>query len=255
MAEPSRGDNVERITNVSSPTITVYPAPGQGAPAPAAIICPGGGYGKLAINKEGSEIAAWLNSLGITAVVLKYRVPNNRAGALQDVQRAMRLVRGHCSEWNIDPHSVGIIGFSAGGHLAALLSAGQGDAAYESIDNSDALGLRPDFAVLVYPAYLADNDGRLAPEFKISSKIPPILIIHSEDDLKYVAGSKALHANLEAANVPHRLLLYPSGGHGYGLRCEKDAKAWPEAAKTWLTENMVIAPTLGGLPGASNAEK
>lgn len=242
MVEPSRGDDVERITNVSRPTLTVYPASEQGSPAPAVMICPGGGYGKLAFNKEGSEIAGWLNSLGITAVVLKYRVPDNRAGALQDVQRAVRLVRAHRAEWNIDPHCIGIIGFSAGGHLAARLSAGQGSRTYEPIDEADSLGFRPDFAILVYPAYLADKGGRLAPEFKISSRIPPILIIHSDDDLKFVAGSKVLHGELEAARVPHRLLLYPTGGHGYGLRCEMDAKAWPDDARTWLMENKILVP-------------
>ncbi len=205
------------------------------------IICPGGGYGKLAMNKEGSEIAAWLNSLGITAIVLKYRVPNNRAGAFQDAQRAMRLVRAHHSDWNIDPHRIGIIGFSAGGHLAAVLSASQDDETYKPIDDADALGFRPDFAILVYPAYLADTDGRLAHEFKISSMIPPMLIIHSGDDSKYVAGSKVLAGELEAAKLPHRFLLYPTGGHGYGLRCEKDAKVWPVDAKDWLLENKILA--------------
>lgn len=238
--QPSSGDNVERVTNVSRPTLTVYPAPEQDSPVPAMIICPGGGYGKLAMNKEGSEIATWLNSLGITAIVLKYRVPNNRAGAFQDAQRAMRLVRAHSTDWKIDPHRVGIIGFSAGGHLAALLSAGPDNETYGPIDDADASGFRPDFAILVYPAYLADTDDRLAPEFKISSKVPPILIIHSGDDPKYVAGSKVIDRELEAAKLPHRFLLYPTGGHGYGLRCENDAKVWPEDARAWLLENKIL---------------
>ncbi len=119
---PSKGDNVRRITNVSRPTLTVFPAPKKDAPAPAMTVCPGGGYSDVVSDKEGTEIAAWLNSAGISALVLKYRVPHNRGGALQDIQRALSLARAHAAEWNIDPKRLGVIGFSAGGNLAAKAS-------------------------------------------------------------------------------------------------------------------------------------
>jgi acetyl esterase/lipase len=116
---PPKGDNVRRITNVSRPTLTVFPAPKTGVPAPAVVVCPGGGYSYVVYDKEGTEVAAWLNSRGFTALVLKYRVPNNREGALQDVQRALSLARARADRWNIDPKRLGVMGFSAGGNLAA----------------------------------------------------------------------------------------------------------------------------------------
>src|SRR5438067_9540604 len=150
---PSKGDGFQRITNISRPTLTVFPAPKKGgAPAPGMIVCPGGGYSYVVIDKEGSEIAAWLNSNGISAVVLKYRTPNNRAGALQDVQRALSLARVHAAEWNIDPKKLGIIGFSAGGNLEAKASTQFDQRSYPALDEVDQQSCRPDFAVLVYPA-------------------------------------------------------------------------------------------------------
>jgi acetyl esterase/lipase len=237
--QPSKGDGVVRLTNVSEPTLTVYRAPASHHPAPAVIICPGGGYGILAINKEGSEIAAWLNTLGITGIVLKYRVPNNRDGALQDIQRTVRLVRAHQKEWNIDTAKVGVMGFSAGGHLSARLSTNYETAAYPAIDATDKLSSRPDFVVLVYPAYLNKED-HLAPELPISSKTPPTLIIHSEDDKSFVPGSRIYVAALQEKHVPHEFQLFVTGGHGYGLRCEKEARAWPQRCQEWLTKIKVL---------------
>ena len=150
------------------------------------IVCPGGGYGHLVQDKEGSEIATWLNAHGISAVVLKYRVPGNREGALQDLQRALSLARVHAAEWNIDPHRLGVIGFSAGGHLSAKTSTLAGERTYPAIDDIDQQSCRPDFAVLVYPAYLAKKDGKLAPDLKIHASIPPTLMIQSEDDSKLI---------------------------------------------------------------------
>lgn len=230
---PPRGDNTRRITNVSRPTLTVFPAPKKDAPAPAMIVCPGGGYSYVVYNKEGAEIAQWLNAAGITALVLKYRVPNNRAAAFLDVQRALRLARSRAGEWNIDPNRLGIIGFSAGGHLAARASTQFNQQAYPAIDAIDRLSCRPDFAVLVYPAYLG-REGKPAPELDLTANIPPTLILHSEDDRNYVPGSKIYHAALEAAKVAHEFKLYPTGGHGYGLRSDRDARAWPEYALEWL---------------------
>ena len=233
---PARGDNVRRVTNISRPTLAVFPAPKKertDAPAPAMIICPGGGYSYLCYDKEGTDIAAWLNSAGISAVVLKYRAPNNRAGALQDLQRALSLVRAHSAEWNIDPKRLGVIGFSAGGNLAAKASNLFDQRSYPAVDTVDEHSCRPDFAVLVYPAYL-EKDGKVSPDLNLKAKIPPTLIVHSEDDKTHVVGSKTYHAALDEAKVPHEFKLYPTGGHGYGLRCERDAKVWPQDCLEWL---------------------
>ncbi len=156
-----RNDGFHRITNVSRPTLTLFPAPRKAgaAAAPAMIVCRGGGYGYTVIDKEGTEIAAWLNSAGFSALVLKYRTPNNRAGALQDAQRALSLARERAAEWNLDPQRLGIIGFSAGGHLAARTSTSFGERSYPDIDAIDENSCRPDFAVLVSPAYLDDKAG------------------------------------------------------------------------------------------------
>ena len=232
--EVARGDGFHRITNISRPTLKVFPAPKMGAPAPAMIVCPGGGYSYVVVDKEGSEIAAWLNSAGITALVLKYRVPNNRAGALQDLQRALSLARANAAQWNIDPKRLGVIGFSAGGNLAAKASTLFEPRAYPAVDAVDQQSCRPDFAVLVYPAYLDDRSGHVSPDLNLKANIPPTLIVHSEDDKNFIAGSKLYHAALEEAKVPHEFKLYATGGHGYGLHCTRDAKAWPEDALRWL---------------------
>ncbi len=239
-AEVPRNDNFHRITNVSRPTLTLFPAPRKAGAAasgaPAMIVCPGGGYGYTVIDKEGTEIAAWLNSAGISALVLKYRTPNNRAGALQDAQRALSVARARAAEWNIDPQRLGIIGFSAGGNLAAKASAPLEERSYPAIDAIDEKSCRPDFAVLVYPAYLndKDKDGGVAPDLNLKAKIPPTLIVHNEDDKTYVVGSKVYDAALTAAKVPHEFQLYATGGHGYGLHCQGAAKAWPEDTLKWL---------------------
>lgn len=235
-AEVARGDGFRRITNISRPTLTLFPAPKTAAPAPAMIVCPGGGYSYVVVDKEGAEIAAWLNQHGFTALVLKYRTPNNREGALQDVQRSLSLARARAAEWNVDVKRLGVIGFSAGGNLAAKAACPVEPRSYPELDGTDRLPCRPDFAVLVYPAFL-DKAGHLAPDLKIGPDIPPLLIVHNEDDKTYVPGSKVLHAALEAAKVPHGFKLYATGGHGYGLRCEREAKAWPEDALMWLGQN------------------
>lgn len=237
--KPSK-DTFHRITNVSRPTLSLFPAPKKGTPAPAMIICPGGGYSYVVIDKEGTEIAAWLNSLGITGVVLKYRVPNNRAGALQDIQRALSLTRAHAAEWNIDPKRLGIIGFSAGGNLAAKASTLFDQRPYPPIDDVDQLSCRPDYAVLVYPAYLDDRKGGLSPDLNLSANIPPTLIVHNEDDKTFILGSKLYNAALDKVKAPHQFVLYQTGGHGYGLHCTKEARAWPEAAARWLHQTIGV---------------
>lgn len=230
-ARPERAD-ATRITHVSRPTLSVFPAPEKNSPA--LIVCPGGGYSYVVVDKEGSEIAAWLNANGYGALVLKYRTPNNRAGALQDVQRALSLARSRAEEWRIDPKRLGVIGFSAGGNLAAKSSTLFETRSYPAIDAVDRQSCRPDFAVLVYPAYLDDKAGRVSPDLNLKADIPPTLIVHSEDDKPHVPGSKLYAAALAEAKHPHQFLLYPTGGHGYALRCERAAKAWPDDALKWL---------------------
>lgn len=233
--EVKRSDGFQRITNVSNPTLTLFQAKRpDDSPAPTIIVCPGGGYGYCVMDKEGSEIAAWLNNHGITALVLKYRTPNNREGAFQDVQRAISVTRSKAAEWNVDSKRIGVIGFSAGGNLAAKASAPVESRGYSAIDAIDQQSCRPDFAILVYPAYLDDKSGAVAADLNLKASIPPTLIIHSEDDKRHVTGSKIYHEALNAAKIAHEFKLYPTGGHGYGLHCERDAKAWPEDALKWL---------------------
>ena len=227
--------DAKRITNVSRPMLTLFPAKEENAPA--MIVCPGGGYSYVVVDKEGYEIAAWLNSNGVSAAVLKYRTPHNRDGALQDVQRALSLARAHAAEWHLDPQRLGVIGFSAGGNLAARASTSFDERAYPAIDAVDRQSCRPDFAVLVYPAYLDDKNGQVATNLNLKANIPPTLIVHSEDDKTFVPGSKLYKTALDAAKVPNEFLLYPTGGHGYGLHCERDAKAWPPAALDWLQKH------------------
>jgi acetyl esterase/lipase len=231
---PARGDAVVRLTDISEPSFTVYQAD-SAKPAPAVIVSPGGGYGGLAYNKEGTEVAAWLNSLGITGVVLKYRVPNNRDGAFQDIQRTIRIVRHRATEWKIDRARVGVMGFSAGGHLSARLSVFAGPATYARLDAADDEPLRPDFAVLGYPAYLDEGlvplvDGRTSPTF----------IAHAEDDKRFIKGSDAYFAALKGTKTPHAFFRCATGGHGHGLRSEKDVKVWPEQCQAWLLQIGVL---------------
>lgn len=233
---PSK-DQFHRITNISRPTLTVFPAPKKGAPA--VIVSPGGGYNYVVYDKEGTEVAAWLNSNGITALVLKYRTPKNREGALQDIQRALSLARAHAKEWNVDPKRLGVIGFSAGGNLSAKASTLFEQRSYTAVDAVDRKSCRPDFAVLVYPAYL-EQDGQVAPDLNLKAKIPPTLIVSTEDDQISAGGSKVYHAALDAAKVPNELLLYPTGGHGYGLRSERDVRVWPQAALDWLRKVRIL---------------
>ena len=203
------------------------------------IICPGGGYNYVVYDKEGTEVAAWLNSLGITAMVLKYRVPKNRDGALQDVQRAIGLARSRSSEWNIDPKRLGVMGFSAGGNVAAKASNLFGNRSYALIDIVDELSARPDFAILIYPAYL-EKDGQTAPDLDLKAKIPPTMIVSTEDDAISIGGSRIYHAALDAAKVSNQLFIYPDGGHGYALRSDKSVRVWPQAAADWLRKLGVI---------------
>lgn len=233
---PARKDNVRRTTNVSTPTISLYLAPKTGRPAPAVLICPGGGYGYLSINKEGEEIASWLNSLGVTGIVLKYRVPDNRSGALQDAQRAMALIRSRAAEWNIDPERLGVMGFSAGGHLAAVTAAKATKKTYAEIDAIDQQSSAANFAMLIYPAYLTDKAGVLSEQFSDLSSFPPTFIAGTQDDRLFTPGCLTFYQALNKAGRPADLHIFSAGGHGWGLRIESSpVKAWPDLCATWLT--------------------
>jgi acetyl esterase/lipase len=220
---PNKGGGVMRLTNVSDPTLTFYPAESVETPASVVIVCPGGGYSILAFDKEGTDVAEWLNSIGVSAAVLKYRVPRNREGALADAQRAVRLVRANAEQWKVDPKRVGMLGFSAGGHLTAACS------------NSDD---RPDFSILVYPAYLFNAGGiELKDEIKVDGDSPPAFVVQTQDDRKHYRSSLAYAAALDAHGVDVELHLFAKGGHGYGLRPSKHpVSQWPTLCEQWLTE-------------------
>lgn len=234
------GKRVIRLTNVTNPTMTVYHP--KKATGTAVIVNPGGGYHILAMDLEGTEVCQWLNSIGITAVLLKYRVPVREglpryAAPLQDAQRAMGLVRFHADEWNIDPNRIGMLGFSAGGHLAAALSNNFEQRTYESIDAADQLSCRPDFTMLIYPAYLTieEQGEQLAPELSVTKNTPPTLLIQTQDDDVRVENSLFYYLALKEAGVPAAMHLYATGGHGYGLRkTQSNVHTWPERAEEWL---------------------
>lgn len=234
---PDRPDKVQRTTNISRPTLEIFPAAKRNSPS--IIISPGGGYSYVVPGKEGREIAEWLNSHGITAMVLRYRVPNNRDGALHDIQRAISLARANAKQWNIDKKRLGVMGFSAGGNLSAKASAPLTERSYAPVDAIDKQSPRPDFALLIYPAYL-EKDGRVADDLKVTSRVTPTFIAGTEGDRIFAAGGRVYHAALDAAGVKNKLIIYPGGGHGYGLKAEGDAAKWPQAAIDWLLEIGVL---------------
>jgi len=239
-----------RLGNVSVPTLTLYKARGGGSVAgPAVVVFPGGGYNILAIDLEGTEVCDWLTSAGVNCVLLKYRVPGTgpypkSPAALQDAQRAMGLVREHAAEWGIDPKRVGVLGFSAGGHLAAALSTHFSQRLYDSIDAADELSCRPDFAVVVYPGYLALADKNFAQNADINptADTPPTFIVQAEDDPVHVENAVVYFLALKNAKVPAELHIYAQGGHGYGLRrTALPVTTWPQAVETWLHTIGVLA--------------
>ncbi|MET3878469.1 alpha/beta hydrolase [Chitinophaga sp. OAE865] len=230
---PDGSNNVTRLTDVTDPILEVFPAAnGNGT---GVIICPGGGYNILAINLEGYEIAAWLNKLGYTAFVLQYRVPKKEAGALQDAQRAIRLVRSRAAEWKLQPDKVGMMGFSAGGSLTARASTQYNVHTYTPIDKADSLSARPAFSALIYPAYLDKGENRsLTPELTLNSETPSMFLFATADDF-YGNSALVMAGALRDAKVPVELHFYAKGGHGYGLRTGNPAgEAWPALMEKWL---------------------
>jgi acetyl esterase/lipase len=264
------------INNVTRPTMTVYSPKGKNTGA-AVIVFPGGGYQTLAIDLEGTEVCDWLTPKGITCVVLKYRVtdvgPYPKSGpypespmALEDAQRTMGLVRLHAAEWHIDPHKIGVLGFSAGGHLSAAIGTHFATRLYAPVDAADKESCRPDFAVAIYPGHLslsaaewdasqgtkkfvvhhpptADKDLWLNPEVPVTSQTPPTFLLQAEDDhVDSVYDSLAYYIALTKAGVPAEMHLYAHGGHAFGLRHTKSAITdWPQLVDRWLV-------TIGMIP-------
>ncbi len=230
--------------NVSQPTMTVYSPKGTNTGV-AVVVFPGGGYQCLAMDLEGTEICDWLTSRGITAVLLKYRVPVKRVGpygesppALEDAQRTVGLVRFHAAEWQINPHKIGVIGFSAGGHMVAAMSTHFDKRLYPAVDAVDKASCRPDFAIACYPGHLWNDDGNfeLNPNVPVTTNTPPAFLVQAENDpVDNVNNSLVYCLALKKAGVPVEMHLYAQGGHGFGLRrTELPITGWPQLVETWL---------------------
>jgi acetyl esterase/lipase len=243
------GRAVIRLGNVTEPSLRFYPAPKSGNTGATVVVFPGGGYNILAYDLEGTEVCDWLNSIRVNCVVVKYRVPEPKnvpryEEPLQDAQRALSYVRSRAAEWHIDPHRIGVLGFSAGGHLAVMISNNYEKRTYPVQDSADEVSCRPDFAILIYPAYLANGEKLdiLAPEIQITSNTPPSFLVQTEDDPVHVENSLVYYRALKDQKVPAEMHLFSTGGHGYGLRpdSKKPVTQWPALAQAWLTSRGII---------------
>jgi acetyl esterase/lipase len=241
------------VEQVSRPTMTVYSPKGRGTGV-AIVVFPGGGYSVLAIDLEGTEVCDWLTSRGITCVLLKYRVPDSGPAyhddcrcnihpkaptALEDAQRTVGLVRFHATEWHVNPQKIGVLGFSAGGHLVANISTHFARRSYAPVDESDKVSCRPDFAVAIYPGHMLDNttkEFQLNPEIPVTANTPPTFLLQNEDDkVDGVKQSLVYYIALKNAGVPVEMHLYAQGGHAFGLRRTKfPVSMWPHLVETWL---------------------
>ena len=257
------GDIVSLYEKVTDPTLTVFLPPAEKATGTAVLICPGGGYGVLAFDHEGFAIARWLNSNGIAGIILKYRLPSDMimkdksVGPLQDAQEAMRIIRRNASQWKINSHRIGVIGFSAGGHLASTLSTHFAEKVYEVKDTTSA---RPDFSLLIYPVVTFDSTFTHAGtrqnlvgdkpseytiryfsnEYRITRNTPPAFLVHSADDkVVPVKNSIVYFEGLVRNNIQAEMHIFQKGGHGYGLAINRGTEsAWPELCLSWLNENL-----------------
>ena len=233
---------IEIMSNVSVPTLTVYPAPEETRNGASVIICPGGGYNILAYSHEGKEVCEWLNSLGVTAGLLKYRVPRRENlekhhAPLQDAQRAISLMRSRAREWNIDPDRIGIMGFSAGGHLSAMALTSDGTRSYPTDPKIDSVSCVPNFGILVYAAYLTDdkNPDNLSAEITVTETTPPAFLVVAHGDKRFVEGSARFYIEMRRKDRSAELHIFAKGGHGFGFKNTPELiKQWPRQAGEWM---------------------
>jgi acetyl esterase/lipase len=248
------------ITNVARPTLTVYPAPKDRNTGTAMVICPGGGYWDLYWELEGEEVAAWLNSVGMAGIILKYRCPRRPGdakgepplGPQLDAQRAVRLVRSRAAEWGIDPHRIGMVGFSAGGHLALATATGFAKRLYEPVDAADEVSCRPDFAIACYSGYLKARDkDEVRADLRIPADTPPVFLAHASDDRESYGGSDAAHSavmylTLKRAGIPAELHVFATGDHDFGVRRnDKLPSSWTRLCVHWLLSQDLLKPGPG----------
>jgi acetyl esterase/lipase len=242
------------ITNVTKPTLTIYRPAKDKNTGTAMLICPGGGYHNLFWELEGEEVAAWLNSLGMTGIILKYRCPRRPGdvkgepplGPLLDAQRAVSLVRSRAVEWGLDPQRIGMVGFSAGGHLALATATSFEKRTYEPIDAIDKVSCRPDFAVLCYSGYLkAKEKEETSPGIRVPADTPPILLTHSSDDnISNAEHSVFMYLALKRAGIPAELHIYATGDHDFGVRQnEKLPSSWTQLCVKWLQNQKLLTPS------------
>lgn len=238
------------VDRVSEPTMTVYSPQGRNTGA-AVVVFPGGGYTILAIDLEGTEVCDWLTSKGVTCVLLKYRVPCAKVGpyrdcrtALQDAQRTVGLVRFHAAQWHIDPMKIGVLGFSAGGHMVAAISTHFEKRLYPAVDAADNVNCRPDFAVAIYPGHLARATKNFAfnPDIQVTKRTPPTFLLQAEDDpVDPVENSLVYYSAIRKAGVSAEMHIYAKGGHAFGLRpTESPITRWPQLVEAWLKTIGVI---------------
>ena len=241
-AKDAGGKRIIRLTNVSIPTISIYRPSKETDTGTSVIICPGGGHSILAFNHEGTETAEWLTTLGVTGIVLKYRVPTRTPNgdrwmaAVQDAQRAVSLVRSQADELGLNPKRIGILGFSAGGETAGLTSY-FAQRQYEPVDAIDQTSFRPDFSMLIYPAYFEKKGEptKMREDVTITKDAPPTFLVHAWDDPVTVFSSLHIATELKKVNVPTELHVYATGGHGYGMRdTGEPVNSWPQRAGDWL---------------------
>jgi acetyl esterase/lipase len=236
------GKRIIKLGNVSTPQIAVYKPEKSKDTGASVIICPGGGHHILAYDLEGTEVAEWLNTIGVTGIVLKYRVPfrdpEKRWGAaVADAQRAVSLVRSKAAEWNLDPKRIGICGFSAGGETAGLTSLFLEERQYTSVDDVDKVSCKPDFAILIYPGgFDTKGQAQMRESIKVTKDTPPMFLIHAFDDPVTANNSLALAVELKKAGVSTELHIYDAGGHGYGLRLVNTLPitTWPKRCEEWM---------------------
>lgn len=239
------------LTNVTKPTLTIYRPAKERDTGVSMLICPGGGYHNLGWDVEGEEIAAWLNSIGLTGILLKYRCPRRRGdvmgepplGPLKDAQRAVSLVRARAAEWGLDPARIGMIGFSAGGHLVGAAATNFEQRAYDPVDEIDRASCRPDFAVMLYSGYFkVKGKEELSPTIRAAAGAPPLLLVHATDDtVSDVEHSVTMYVAMKRAGAPVELHVYATGGHGFGVRkVGHPCETWTDRCVDWMRGREIL---------------